>query len=78
MPGDTNNPVRAYGAAQRDMERLIDIFKGEMDRHAEGHRDAPRDWGRVGDLRNARQQLCRAIEAISGMGPADIERALRP
>ena len=76
MTNTRNDPAAAYKAAANDIARLIDVLQMELERHAEGARAKPGDWGFAGDLGQVRGDLIDTVAFISGRERADIEAFL--
>ncbi len=60
----TSAAVATYAERAADIERLIDLLKGELALHAAQAGAAP-SWGQAGDLGKVRSDLTNAYEFIS-------------
>lgn len=74
----TPEPTAAemYAARRRDIARLLDVLQMELDKHAEGAKADPANWGRAGDLGHIRGDLINLVAFLSGMETEDVERFL--
>ena len=68
--------AEAYAARQHDIARLMDVLQMELDKHAEGAKADPRNWGFAGSLGKVRSDLIDLVGFMSGMDREDIERFL--
>lgn len=55
----------AYAERAADIERLIDLIKGELAVHAVQAKGAPTNWGYAGDLGKVRGDLIETYRFIS-------------
>ena len=69
--------AETYAARQNDIARLMDVLQMELDKHAEGAKADPRNWGLPGNLGKVRSDLIDLIGFISGMERERIEEFLR-
>lgn len=66
----------AYAARANDIARLVDVLQMELERHAEGAKAEPTNWGRAGDLGKVRSDLIDLVGFMSGMEREEVERFL--
>jgi hypothetical protein len=80
----TNRPTKkpeptaaeAYAARANDIARLLDVLQMELEKHAEGAKADPTNWGRTGDLGKVRGDLIDLVGFMSGMEREEVERFL--
>ena len=74
----TPEPTAAevYAARRSDIARLLDVLQMELEKHAEGAKADPTNWGRVGDLGKVRSDLIDLAGFMSGMEREEVERFL--
>lgn len=65
-----------YAARRSDIARLLDVLQVELDKHAEGAKADPTNWGRAGDLGHIRGDLINLVTFLSGMETEEVERFL--
>ena len=68
--------AQTYAARQNDIARLMDVLQMELDKHAEGAKADPRNWGRTGDLGKVRSDLIDLVGFMSGMDREHVEAFL--
>lgn len=68
--------AQVYAARRNDIARLIDVLQMELEKHAEGAKTDPTNWGRVGDLGHVRGDLINLVTFLSGMETDEVERFL--
>lgn len=61
----TKTASAAYAERAADIERLIDLIKGELAVHAVQAKGAPNNWGYAGDLGKIRSDLIDTYRFIS-------------
>ena len=71
-------PTAAETSAARrnDIARLMDVLQMELDKHAEGAKADPRNWGFAGSLGKVRSDLIDLVGFLSNMERDDMERFL--
>jgi len=65
-----------YAARRNDIARLMDVLQMELDKHAEGAKAEPRNWGFAGSLGKVRSDLIDLVGFISNMDPEHVEAFL--
>ena len=68
--------AEAYASCRNDIARLMDVLQMELDKHAEGAKADPRNWGRTGDLGKVRSDLIDLVGFMSGMDREHVEAFL--
>jgi hypothetical protein len=68
--------AETYAARRNDIARLVDVLQMELDKHAEGAKADPRNWGHAGDLGKVREDLINLVGFISNMDPEHVEAFL--
>jgi len=68
--------AETYAARANDIARLIDVLQMEVEKHAQGAKADPTNWGRVGDLGKVRGDLIDLVGFMSGMERDEVERFL--
>ena len=68
--------AETYAARRNDIARLMDVLQMELDKHAEGAKADPRNWGFAGSLGKVRSDLIDLVGFLSNMDRADVERFL--
>ena len=68
--------AEVYAARRNDIARLMDVLQMELDKHAEGAKADPRNWGRTGDLGKVRSDLIDLVGFMSGMDREHVEAFL--
>ncbi len=68
--------AEAYAARRNDIARLMDVLQMELDRHAEGAKADPRNWGFAGSLGKVRSDLIDLVGFLSNMDPENVEAFL--
>ncbi len=76
MTKRTPTAAEAYAAHRGDIARLMDVLQMELDKHAEGAKADPRNWGKTGDLGKVRSDLIEIVGFMSGMERERIEAFL--
>lgn len=71
----TPEPTAAetYAARQNDIARLMDVLQMELEKHAEGAKADPRNWGFAGSLGKVRSDLIDLVGFLSNMDPEHVE-----
>ena len=64
--------AQTYAARQNDIARLMDVLQMELDKHAEGAKADPRNWGFAGSLGKVRSDLIDMVGFMSGMDPEQV------
>ncbi len=59
-----------------DIARLMDVLQMELDKHAEGAKADPRNWGFAGSLGKVRSDLINTVGFLSNMDPEEVEAFL--
>ena len=78
----TTNPTpeptaaETYAARQNDIARLMDVLQMELDKHAEGAKADPRNWGFAGSLGKVRSDLIDLVGFLSNMDREHVEAFL--
>ena len=78
----TNNPkpdptaAETYAARRSDIARLLDVLHMELDKHAEGAKADPRNWGFAGSLGKVRSDLIDLVGFLSNTDPEQVEAFL--
>ena len=68
--------AETYAARRNDIARLMDVLQMELDKHAEGAKADPRNWGFAGSLGKVRSDLMDTVGFLSSMEREDMERFL--
>ena len=70
----TPEPTAAetYAARRNDVARLMDVLQMELDKHAEGAKADPRNWGFAGSLGKVREDLINLVGFMSNMDPEHV------
>ncbi len=68
--------TEAYAARRNDIARLMDVLQMELDKHAEGAKADPRNWGFAGSLGKVRGDLIDLVGFLSNMDPENVEAFL--
>ena len=68
--------AEAYAARRNDIARLMDVMQMELDKHAEGAKADPRNWGFAGSLGKVRSDLIDLVGFLSNMDPENVEAFL--
>ena len=68
--------TETYAARRNDIARLMDVLQMELDKHAEGAKADPRNWGFAGSLGKVRSDLIGLVGFMSGMDPEHVEAFL--
>jgi hypothetical protein len=68
--------AEAYAARRNDIARLMDVLQMELDKHAEGAKADPRNWGFAGSLGKVRSDLIDLVGFLSNMDPENVEAFL--
>ena len=68
--------AQTYAARQNDIARLMDVLQMELDKHAEGAKADPRNWGFAGSLGKVRSDLIDLVGFLSNMDPEHVEAFL--
>ena len=68
--------AEAYAARRNDIARLMDVMQMELDKHAEGAKADPRNWGFAGSLGKVRSDLVDLVGFLSNMDPENVEAFL--
>ena len=68
--------AQTYAARQNDIARLMDVLQMELDKHAEGAKADPRNWGFAGSLGKVRCDLIDLVGFLSNMDPEHVEAFL--
>jgi len=68
--------AETYAARRNDIARLMDVLQMELDKHAEGAKADPRNWGFAGSLGKVRSDLIDTVGFLSNMEREDMERFL--
>ncbi|MBL8964589.1 MAG: hypothetical protein KF787_03175 [Phycisphaeraceae bacterium] len=64
--------AETYAARRNDIARLMDVLQMELDRHAEGAKADPRNWGFAGSLGKVRSDLIDLVGFMSNMDPEHV------
>lgn len=73
-PGPT--AAETYAARRNDIARLMDVLQMELDKHDEGAKADPRNWGFAGSLGKVRSDLVDLVGFMSGMDREHVEAFL--
>ena len=65
--------AETYAARRNDIARLMDVLQMELDKHAEGAKADPTNWGRAGDLGKVRSDLVNLVGFMANMDPEHVE-----
>ena len=68
--------AETYAARRNDIARLMDVLQMELDKHAEGAKADPRNWGFAGSLGKVRRDLIDLVGFLSNMDPEHVEAFL--
>ncbi|MBX3403491.1 MAG: hypothetical protein KF699_08795 [Phycisphaeraceae bacterium] len=68
--------AETYAARRNEIARLMDVLQMELDKHAEGAKADPRNWGFVGSLGKVRSDLIDLVGFLSNMDPEHVEAFL--
>ena len=68
--------AEVYAARRNDIARLMDVMQMELDKHAEGAKADPRNWGFAGSLGKVRRDLIDLVGFLSNMDPEHVEAFL--
>lgn len=68
--------AETYAARRNDIARLMDVLQMELDKHAEGAKADPRNWGFAGSLGKVRSDLVDLVGFMSGMDREHVEAFL--
>ena len=68
--------AETYAARRNDIARLMDVLQMELDKHAEGAKADPRNWGFAGSLGKVRSDLIDLVGFLSNMDPENVEAFL--
>ena len=68
--------AETYAARRGDIARLMDVLQMELDKHAEGAKADPRNWGFAGSLGKVRSDLIDLVGFLSSMDPEHVEAFL--
>ena len=68
--------AETYAARQNDIARLMDVLQMELDKHAEGAKADPRNWGFARSLGKVRSDLIDLVGFLSNMDPEHVEAFL--
>ncbi len=68
--------AETYAARRADIARLLDVLDMELQKHDEGFKANPRDWGFAGSLGKVRSDLIATVGFLSNMDPGAVERFL--
>ncbi len=68
--------AETYAARRNDIARLLDVLQMELDKHAEGAKADPRNWGFAGSLGKVRSDLIDLVGFLSNMDPEHVEAFL--
>ena len=68
--------AETYAARRNDIARLMDVLQMELDKHAEGAKADPTNWGITGNLGKVRSDLMDTVAFLSGMDREDVDRFL--
>ena len=68
--------AQTYAARQNEIARLMDVLQMELDKHAEGAKADPRNWGFAGSLGKVRSDLIDLVGFLSNMDPEHVEAFL--
>jgi hypothetical protein len=65
--------AETYAARRNDIARLMDVLQMELDKHAEGAKADPRNWGFAGSLGKVRSDLIDMVGFLSNMDREQVE-----
>ena len=68
--------AETYAARRNDIARLMDVLQMELDKHDEGAKADPRNWGSAGSLGKVRSDLIDLVGFLSNMDPEHVEAFL--
>ena len=68
--------AETYAARRNDIARLMDVLQMELDKHVEGAKADPRNWGFAGSLGKVRSDLIDLVGFMSGMDREHVEAFL--
>lgn len=68
--------AETYAARRNDIARLMDVLQMELDKHAEGAKADPGNWGFAGSLGKVRSDLIDLVGFLSNMDPEHVEAFL--
>ncbi len=68
--------AETYAARRNDIARLMDVLQMELDKHAEGAKADPTNWGITGNLGKVRSDLIDLVGFLSNMDPEHVEAFL--
>lgn len=68
--------AETYAGRRNDIARLMDVLQMELDKHAEGAKADPRNWGFAGSLGKVRSDLIDLVGFLSNMDPEHVEAFL--
>lgn len=68
--------AETYAARRNDIARLMDVLQMELDKHAEGAKADPRNWGFAGSLGKVRSDLIDLVGFMGGMDREHVEAFL--
>jgi hypothetical protein len=68
--------AETYAARRNDIARLMDVLQMELDKHAEGAKADPRNWGFAGSLGKVRSDLIDLVGFLSNMDREHVEAFL--
>ena len=77
-PAKPAEPTAAelYNARRADIARLLDVLAMELERHDEGFKADPKNWGFPGSLGKVREDLINTVGFMSNMDPEQVEEFL--
>jgi hypothetical protein len=80
-PPKTTKPeptaAEAYAARRNDIARLLDVLSMHLDINDKEHAAAPTNWGLVGNLGKAREDLVNLVGFMANMDPEHVEEFLK-
>ena len=65
--------AETYAARRNDIARLMDVLQMELDKHAEGAKADPRNWGFAASLGKVRRDQIDLVGFLSNMDPEHVE-----
>ena len=68
--------AETYAARRNDIARLMDVLQMELNKHDEGAKADPRNWGFAGSLGKVRSDLIDLVGFLSNMDPEHVEAFL--
>jgi hypothetical protein len=68
--------AETYAARRNDIARLMDVLQLELDKHADGAKADPRNWGFAGSLGKVRSDLIDLVGFLSNMDREHVEAFL--